>query len=215
MRLSVTELDAFRRYRDNEDATLEDLLAYLRRETPPTTAMQAGSAWHKALELMEWDPICGLGYDATGDVETVSVDGFTFRIAADIELFLPEVTELKGEMEVETPSGLVTLVGVVDGLEANGVRDYKLSGRFDAERYVDSYQWRCYLRMFGAQRFTYEVFTAREDARSGEWLITAYDQLPFFAYPGLAADVQREVEAFARFVAAHLPERVHQPALVC
>lgn len=206
MRLSVTEIDSWRYYKANEDVTLDDLLARLRKEAPPTTAMLAGSAWHKALELMEWD-------EEAADAEVISVDGFTFRIAADIELNLPEVTELKGEMELDTPSGPVTLVGVVDGIDAHGIRDYKLSGRFDAERYMDSFQWRCYLLMFDAQRFAYEVFTAREDDRSGEWLITAYDQLPFYAYPGLADDVQREVEAFAAFVAEYLPERVQRPAL--
>lgn len=203
MRLSVTELDAYRYWRDNEHeddaAALAALLAQMRRETAPTVAMQAGSAWHKALQFMEW---------GENEAEVVKADGFTFRIVGDIELNLPEVAELKGEWDVMTPSEPVTLVGVVDGIDHQGVRDYKLTGRFDAERYTDSYQWRCYLLMFAARRFVYEIFVGREDARTGEWLIGEYHQMPFYAYPNLEADVRREVAGFAAFVAAHLPERV-------
>jgi len=201
LRLSVTELDAYRYYRENEDASLDDLLAQLRRETPPTRAMQAGSAWHKVLEQCAWS-----------EADAAACDGFTFRIVGDLELCLPEVRELKGEMELDTPCGPVTLVGVVDGLDERGIHDYKLTSRFDAERYTEAWQWRCYLRMFGAERFVYDVFTAREDERAGEWVITAYDQLPFYAYPNLRADVERAVSDFAAFIAAYLPER-QQPAL--
>lgn len=223
IRLSVTELDSYRRWRDNEHddeaAALADLLAQLRKETTPTVAMRAGSAWHKALEraangepLLEPKPtLADENPWITDALDTIKQDGFSFRIVGDIELTLPLIAELKGEMEIPTPSGLVTLVGVVDGIDWQGIHDYKLSGYFEAERYTDAYQWRCYLLMFHAERFIYDVFVAREDARSGDWLVSDYQRLPVCAYPGLRADVEREVADFAGFISRYLPERVRLP----
>lgn len=196
MRLSVTELDSFRRYRDNEDVELAALLAQLRRETPPTRAMQAGRAFHHVLE-----------HAAPGALDTAEHDGFKFRFALECVLPLPSVRELKGEHLIPTSVGAVTLVGVVDGLDV-GVRDYKLTARFDAERYADSYQWRCYLMMFGAAMFQYDVFVAQEDEGAGEYVVREYHPMRFYAYPGMFEDVIREVDEFAGFVARHLPERL-------
>ena len=36
LRVSASDLDAFRYFMNNEEAELSDLLAQLRRETPPT-----------------------------------------------------------------------------------------------------------------------------------------------------------------------------------
>lgn len=190
MRLSVTMLDSYRYYRDNEDASLDDLLATLRRETVPTLAMKAGSALHKALET------------CNADTETLAADGFTFRFAEDCPLPLPAIRELKGEMEMQTKAGPVTLVGVVDtiGVETT---DHKLTARWDAEKYIDSYQWRCYLLMFGGARFTYNVFVGKE-VEPGEWLITEFHRLPVYAYVGMRADVEREVGELAAFAAKHI-----------
>lgn len=196
MRLSVTELDAFRRYRDNEDVDLDALLRQLRREEPPTRPMLAGKALHYVLE-----------HATPGALETAEHDGFKFRFALDCDLPLPSVRELKGEHLIPTSEGAVTLVGVVDGLDV-GVRDYKLTSRFDPERYADSYQWRCYLMMFGAPMFQYDVFVAQEDEEAGEYVVRDYHPMRFYAYPGMFEDVIREVDEFAGFVARHLPERM-------
>ena len=55
MRMSATDLDAFRYWRDNEDADLGALVSQLRRELPPTEPMLAGTAFHKALELAPYE----------------------------------------------------------------------------------------------------------------------------------------------------------------
>lgn len=195
MRLSVTELDAFRYYRDTEEADLESLLRRLRKEEPPSRAMHAGRAFHAALEHAQPGDDLGL----------IERDGFRFRLELDHAMPIPRIRELKGESVLPTPIGPVTLVGVVDGVDGP-VRDYKLTGRFDAERYIDSYQWRCYLVMFGAHQFDYDVFVAK-DTDADPIVIYDYHRLPLYAYPGMTADVLREVGELAQFVAKHLPER--------
>jgi hypothetical protein len=197
-RISVSDLDCYRRYKANEDVTLDETIAQLRRERPPSPAMLAGSALHKILEESTYS-----------DEYTDSVNGYGYEFyfgGCDVDLKVPPVRELKGEIEIETPSGSVTLVGVVDAIEKE-ISDYKLSGYFDAEKLMNNYQWRCYLVMFAAQKFVYKVFVGKEDDKAEDvsdrprlvWTITDYHELPVYRYPGIEADVQKEVAEFAAF----------------
>jgi hypothetical protein len=70
---------------------------------------------------------------------------------------------------------------VIDGSDG-AIYDHKLTERFDAERYADSYQWRCYLLMFGARKFVYNVFEGREGNAANEWVIHGFQQFPLYAY---------------------------------
>lgn len=193
MRLSVSGLDAFRRYRDTEDADLDALLRQLRKEEPPSRPMLAGSAFHHVLE-----------HAGPGSMDYAEANGFKFRLQVDCDLPLPAIRELKGEVQLTTKSGPVTLVGVVDGMDGVEVWDHKLTARFDAERYAESYQWRCYLTMFGGTKFTYNIFVGKDDEDLDEWVITEFHPLTFYAYPAMRDDVMREIEQFAAFAAKYL-----------
>lgn len=190
IRFSVTNLDAYRRFLTDENMTVEDLVAYLRKETPPTRAMLAGSAFHKVLEHAE------------SDLDAAEQDGFRFLFDLDATIALPQVRELKGEMAFQTPVGPVTLVGVVDGMTGKTVRDYKLTSQFDAERYIDSLQWKAYLLMFGATRFDYEVFIGKDEG--DYWRVYDYQRLPLSIYPRIEDDVTSAVRDFAEFWARHM-----------
>ncbi len=193
IRLSASDIETYRYYILNEEATLEDCLASLRRERPATPAMEAGKALHGILE----DAVHG--GEAFYRAER---DGFRFSFKCDIALDVSPVRELKGEMEIPIAGGVATLVGVVDAIDTS-VTDYKLTGRFDAERFADSYQWRCYLHMFGASRFVYRVFVGRE-VGDHDWVISEYHELPVYRYPGMKQDVVRKIEEFAAFARKYL-----------
>lgn len=200
IRLSVTDVDAIMAWMDSEQ-DLNVLLRRLRREEPPTEAMKAGRAFHSVME------------HATEDLTTAERDGYKFRFCLNSEIALPPIKELKGEMEVHTSVGPVTLVGIVDGMQGRIVTDYKLTSYFDAERYMNSFQWKAYLMMFKANRFNYEVFTAKEEL--GEYLIMSHDTLPLCRYEDLERDVLREINHGAKFVAKYLPEKIQvQPIAV-
>lgn len=195
IRLSVTDLDSYLYWREAEDMELDELLRRLRGEEPPGPNMLAGRAFHKLLETSD-----------TCDLDRAVMDGVTFVFALEQEIALPTIRELKAEHRFDTPSGPVTLVGKVDALNGTTVHDYKLTERFDAERYADSYQWRSYLTMFGAVRFVYDVFQCRYD--DDKVIIYEYHRMPISAYPGMAADVQREVCGLAEIVAKYVPQKV-------
>lgn len=191
MRLTVSGLQCYQRYRDNEEVTLDECLTQLRGEEEPSPIMLAGRKLHRALELAEYD---------AGDRERthLSCDDYIFFFQADVTMDVPEVRELKGETVVQTAIGPVTMVGVVDSIDT-AVGDYKLSLRFDPERLGRSYQWRCYLQMFSAYKFIYKVFVG-EEIKPKEWAIKDYHELPLYRYPGMEQDVWREIDEYARFV---------------
>lgn len=195
MRISVTDLDSWRYYKQDEDMDVGQLLARLRKQELPSQAMLAGRALHSVLETAK-----------EGELEVAEADGFKFRFRENFTVPLLTVRELKGEMVIATPSGPVTLVGVIDG-HNGAVWDWKLTSRFDAERYADSYQWRSYLTMFNARKFVYGVFEGKEGDEINEWIVWGYQEFPLYAYDGMRADVEREVAELAAFIVQHVPER--------
>ncbi len=201
MRVSVTDLDAFKRWRDDEDAELEPLLRQLRKQEPPSTAMLAGSALHKALELA-----------APGDVLSFTQDGFKFIFDLSAEIALPELREIKAEKVYVINGEPITVVGKVDTLEGRRVEDHKTTGRFDAERFLNSYQWRYYLDIFGAWHFRWNVFEMAEQNEPGVYRIFALHKLDQFRYREMQDDCVRLLTQFAEFAHTHLPERLEKAA---
>ena len=198
MRLSVSDIDLYRKYlQEDEDITLKELLRQLRREEKRPWYMEAGNAFHKVLEHAQ-----------TGEVAEATYNGYRFSFELDHSVVLPEIREIKGEIVIPTSVGPVTLVGKVDGMNYS-VHDYKLTGWMQPEKYIDSYQWRCYLQMFRAYRFQYDIFTYDQDKDDKKHLIVKdYHQLEMFAYPNMERDVVNAVDDFAKFVAEYLPEKL-------
>jgi hypothetical protein len=194
IRLRVTDLETYRYWRASEDSTVGELLARLAHTEPPTPAMEAGRAFAGVFE-----------HARLGEVEEVESDGWRFSFDLDAAIELAPVRELRAESVLSTPAGPVTLVGQVDGLDGVAVYDQKLTERIDAEKYLDSLQWRAYLAMFGAERFCYDLFAARYDGHR----VTVYDyqRLTFYAYPNMRRDVERAAGELAGVVAAYAGAR--------
>jgi hypothetical protein len=193
IRLSVTDLESYRYFKDREDSKLDDLLRDLAHVEPPTRQMTAGRAWAKLWE-----------HALPGELDAVTVDGWRFVFDLDVSVYVPLIRELKAEEVFETPSGLVTLVGKVDGFEGLTVRDQKLSERFEVEdRYTDSVQWKAYLTMLKASKFVYDVFIGKYDDVEQEVTIVDYHPLSFYAYPDMRADVEKAVRELAEIVTVY------------
>lgn len=195
LRVSATDLDAYRRFRDDDEADLAALIQQLRRLMPSTDAMQAGTALHSALEMA-----------GEGDHKGLQFDGYTFSFETDAELDLPPIREMKQTKEYLAGGVLVTMVGKVDALHGRRIDDHKFTAKFDADRYLDSYQWRVYLDIFGADEFRWNIFEARESAPKN-YLIRAVHKLTMHRYPNMEADVYRELAGFVDFARTFLPER--------
>lgn len=200
MRVSATDLDAFRYWRDSEEASLEALVAQLRRELAPTEPMLAGTAFHKALELAPYE-----------ELATLQADGYTFDLELDAEIDLPVIRELKATRELVIDGEPVTLVCVADTVDGRKISDHKLTSRFDADRYLAGYQWRVNLLVFDAQEFRWNAFEARLD-KPGHYIVHTLHTLTAARYPALEDDVRRELADFLAFARVHLPERFPKEA---
>jgi hypothetical protein len=200
LRVSATDLDTLRRFYDEEDADLAELIRKLRHLMPSTELMEAGTALHKALETAE--PGVHKGFAA---------DGFTFSFETDAEIDLPPIREMKATREYLIDDVRVTLVGKVDALHGKRIDDHKFTARFDAERFTDSHQWRVYLEVFGADEFRWNVFEAIESAPRN-YLVRNVHRLTMHRYPGIGDDVERALHAFVQFARDHLPERLMSEA---
>jgi hypothetical protein len=194
MRLGVSDLQCWQRYRNSEEVTLAECLKQLRREEPPTSALLAGRKLHKALESARYDQDEANPFGQS----VLRYKDYVFIFQCDVGIAIPAVRELKGEITIQTVLGPVTLVGVVDSI-GNAVSDYKLTGHFDSERLIASYQWRCYLQMFERHRFDYKVFVG-DEIKPKEWAIKDYHEISVYRYPGMEEDIQREVGECARFM---------------
>lgn len=195
LRISATDLDQLRYYRDADDMELADLIARLKHLMPSSESMEAGTALHKALETAE-----------PGNHKGFECDGFTFSFDGDFAIDLPELREMKATMTLEIGGVVVTLVGKVDAIHGKRIDDHKFTARFDADRYLTSYQWRTYLEIFNADVFRWNVFEAMESAPRN-YIIRNFHPLTMHRYPGMGEDVERELREFVAFARQHLPER--------
>lgn len=191
MLFRVSEAESYRQWRADEDAELTDLLAWLRGEVPPSEAMLAGTAFHKALE------------DATdGEADTLEAEGYQFVITADITLALPKIREVRTSKDY----GGITITGKLDVLDGRRVEDHKTTAQFSPDRYIAGYQWRYYLDLFGADVFRWNVFELKELKRH-VYEVRGFHQLEQCRYPGMERDCRDLALDLADFAASHLPER--------
>lgn len=193
----VSEVESFRQWQQDEDADLDTLLARLRGQTEASEAMIAGTAFHKALELAPLGPATFL-----------HALGYTFNFAADMELAIPLVREVRASKVYAGPDYAITVSGQLDAIHGKRVEDHKTTGRFDPERYLNGYQWRFYLDIFGANVFRWNVFEISATELSTAWDVFAHHTLEQFRYPGMEQDCGRLVCELATFARDHMPERL-------
>lgn len=191
MLFRVSEIEQYRQWRDDEEAEIATLIARLRGQEQPSEAMLAGTAFHKALER-----------SGLGEAATLEQDGRRFLIECDIALALPEIRELRASKAY----GPLTATGQVDAIHALRIEDHKTTARFDPDRYLDGYQWRFYLDIFGARVFRWNIFEMRPiDDRV--YSVYGHHTLEQCAYPGMHEDCARLAGELFDFSTTHLPER--------
>lgn len=203
IRLSVTWLDMFASYMDDEEQTAEAFAMRLFGPFEPTLEMRAGTALHSVLEHAK----------ETDDLVSIlrsGADGFSFTIdeAVDGVIELGDSREQKYLLNI-LPD--VVLSGRIDAETALYPIDHKLTGQFDAERYMNSLQWKAYLLMRNKRRFVYQVFErgpiVSQDGFS-HCHIKDYHRLEVAAYPHMMSDVREVAAGLAEFVKEWKPRFV-------
>jgi hypothetical protein len=189
-RASVSNIESFRQWSEDEDLELSWLLQRILGPFEQTPAMRAGELFHKALETM------------SGDAATLTADGFTFHIDCDIELVKPDCCELPISMDY---GGLV-VTGRVDAVFGSMVYDHKTTAQFDPDRLMSGYQWRYYLDILGVNRFAWNVFVMKE-VDFKEYKITDFHVLEQRRYPELHLDCMNMATKYRQFAKTYLPTK--------
>lgn len=197
----VSDVESFRQWEQDEDLGEAWLLTRLRHEDETTPAQAAGTALHRALELAH-----------EGEADELAVGDYLFRFPADAVVVCPAIRERRGARRYMVDGQPIVISGQVDGLDGVTIYDHKSTARLDLERYLEGYQWRLYLHIFGAARFVWQVFVLApgghvpegeaeywEDGRR-VYVVREVHQLEQHRYPAMEADCQALVERFARFV---------------
>lgn len=185
----VSNLELFRQYRQDEELELEELLSRLRGEQPPSEAMKAGTALHAAIELIE-----------EGDTAELAADGYRFYFQCEAKIELPRIREKR----LYKQYGDLMVTGQMDAINGNAVTDYKTTGYFDPDRYLEGYQWRFYLDLTGCDWFFWKVFVLKAygDLPDGThtYEITQFHELSQHRYEGIEADCARLAADYLEFV---------------
>lgn len=188
----VSELEAFRRWELDEESDVEALRRYILLDEP-SEAMLAGTALHDVLEHVK----------AGDTLDEASSQGFTFRFKGDIALPACGIRELRAYKQY----GPLTVTGKLDANEGRRVEDHKSTAYFNADKYLEGYQWRLYLDIFDADTFRWNVFPltpVRGEERTYE--IRECHRLEQYRYPAMHADCAALAERFHQFAVVHLPE---------
>lgn len=193
----VSSIETFRRWRLDEDATPEALVERL-TTFQPTEAMQAGTAFHKALETV-----------SDGEYEWLEAEGYRFRMTQSLSIYEPMPTLALSpirEVRAYGQYGLLTVTGKLDVLCGKRVEDHKTTASFKPEGYMEGCQWRFYLDLFGCDVFRWNVFEIVAD-RSEEktYLVKPPHILEQYRYPGMHDDCMALAGDFYDFAARYMP----------
>ena len=208
MRMSVSDIDSYRFFRDY-NKPLDVFLSELRRQAPPRPQMLAGTALHNALERMQ------ISGSNVAEINTVGgIDCPVVNLAdIDIELPIPKhgVPEVYCRKWYDTSVGPVDMRGKVDVVAGNTIYDYKLTSNPNPEFYQDAMQWRAYLDMMGANTMTYIVFGFSERKNilspfSIEYHVNSCNPYTFYRYDGMVDDLLEAVTEFASFCKEAAPD---------
>lgn len=190
---TVSNLDLFRVYRDDDDLDLGWILTRIIGPREQTPQMKAGEAFHSALE------IAGLG-----ECESLTFGPYRFDFNCDCTI---ETTAVK-ELRVQKQYGELEVRGRVDSIIGNLIVDYKTTAQFDPDRLLTGYQWRYYLDMMEAQKFRWNVFVLKETDDPLSFAVCDTHVLEQVRYPGLHDDCMKLASDYAQFAREQLLPRM-------
>lgn len=199
----VSHVAAFARWKADEESDVDWLINDILSDKP-SEAMLKGTAFHKFLEHAQ-----------AGESETAQVDGYSFIFAGDFNLYLPRMREWRKGKDY----GGIIVSGQVDAIEGKCIYDHKTTERFDAEKYLESWQHRYYLDIFEADRFVWNVWEMKhlgeslsEDAELHEtgsvqvYEVRALHELTAYRYPAMGDDCRDLALEYRAFALRYMPQ---------
>lgn len=213
VRISVTTLEEFRRYKLYDYITDERMINRIKGVFEQSDRMNYGNDFWSYVEKPE---------EAfrlpTGAVRCPAHDSYLpSAIVAKIDEYRASLQSPVFEIPVRaryefTDLPPIIISGRFDVMEGNVIRDGKTTKTFDYETYEDSLQWRFYLDMLGLSKFIYDVFEKKglvddpngnkdDEGKLIQWPADVeLHSFPFYTYPELKCDCRYWIAEFMAFV---------------
>ena len=190
IRVHPSALDGFQYYLDSELST-RDFIYRLCRLDPRSSWASAGTALHT---YIEYGGIHSCVPDREGELWDIST-----RHGLNIEIPRPQVSEFRMAEIIEIDGEPVILSGIADGMIGNRILEWKAVKRMGLEKFIDSWQWRCYLSM--DPRFTrveYHVFQIRIAVEG--LIICDHKKLTVQSYKSMRSDLMGFIGEYVRHI---------------
>ncbi|HEY3620736.1 MAG TPA: hypothetical protein VGK96_28365 [Candidatus Sulfotelmatobacter sp.] len=185
----VSNVCTFHRWQQMEDVGVDFLINDI-LHSQETEAMRKGTAFHKILEHVK------VGQEFT----SASQDGYTFHFTGEFHLYRPPMREVRRFKDY----GGITISGQTDAFAGSTMWDDKTTERFDAENYLDGFQHRFYMDIFGADRFIWNVWEMKEMDEPRNYCVHAMHRLEQFRYPDMTEDCMNLALEFKDFALRYL-----------
>ena len=208
IKVSVSKLDQFRLFVDSDEQerlfknpehiTAEDFASYIKGTKEQSKHAAMGDAFHDIIQDPDTalDAYCKAARDGTFGFLAPNGIVFPYKSITDclhnIDRTFP--FEVKGEKEFKVGNDIVTVTCRADQLKFRNTNDFKAIFRdFDFDKFHNSYQWRLYLSIFGAEAFFYYVYEF-SDATLELKEIT--DPFCLYPYNGMDDDISELISDF-------------------
>lgn len=207
-RISTTAVESYRLFKNEDWFDFEKIKADLSKKSEQTDLMLRGSSLHEILECPPENRMMRFGsYSATGaPIYRHLNHSWSMADIDGIELTDEGKNEIKVEHFIEFPKFNVLLVAKVDKLNGYEITDYKTTeSAFDADKYMDSIQWKIYCLIFGAKRFIYRIFELspfylnRNSGLIDFWQIKDEHILECVPYLGMENEIRETIQDFVYF----------------
>lgn len=197
MRISATQLDAFRLFMEPEQEWMtEDALhATIRGDFVSNHKIALGQAFGRVLESPEFYAVDG-GYRITANDEA-------FEFGADVMApALNLIDHVHGVFEAKAVKsyGRHDVASKADYLRGAELHEFKTTlSTFDFDKYAQSVQWRYMVDAFQPVRVTYHIFCLNEGS-NGVIELRGIESFSLYPYAELHDDCARLVSQFAEYV---------------
>lgn len=211
-RISVTTIEKFRRFMTEASSfdQEEDLIKSIKGEFEGNNKTWIGGAYHGVIEGKYRIHINKGQYFIADDIAFSAEQA---KPALDYKRAHPKMIHEVSFTKPFTLKDQTIMVSCrTDGMEGREVGDVKCKfGQVDFTEFLDSYQWRFYLSMFGMDAFHYDLFHFQgfDDntiLRPGvlNYLpgvdITYQEPLYCYRYDNLEADVRQLLQEFMEYI---------------
>lgn len=191
MRISTTTLESFRLWRDGDWMPESDLIETICGKWKPTHKVELGGAFGKILEDPDRYFIPG-GFECQG-----------FAFGRDVIEPCLAVIDRRGVFEAKALKayGDCDVVSKADHMLGLHLSEFKATfSSFDAQKYLDSYQWRFMADALQPSKITYHVFCLSECEANGVIELKDIHSFNVYPYAAMHQDCASLVRDFTEYV---------------